>query len=686
MVRRGRHLSVLVVLTIQIALEYTSSVAKSLHRSNTVLKKKHEALLARIPASPTPSTFASPTASPHFYTASLPRSNIGSLIQESPLHMQHPLPETPVPRLRTRKISVSPSDISLLSDQNTELLMKLEKLEAESEQADLAGKRKLKRLEKDIQLLKEELDRTRERNEEIEEKVKMDKALGKKERKERVRLLRGKASMSDDEDGSYEVRDFAPGGPLAAEPSSVTFSAQRLFEPESAPQNPSLDIENFTPNPVTPSPSPESNIYPLSLQPQQEYALVSQLLVKIQELEETNMQITKQQAETTTRLEAVQRDAETMGRVYECLGGQVDVEWEIVQEAEENEKQGGRPGDTGTIRFRSFRKTLEGDTAKALACGGETWDRQNDLNVGALPHKTRKSVMGFFDNPEGTEQEESDTTTPRTSFSSAVPFSKRPIDPHEDDTTNLENVPRSPTLSTLSILTPDSHILQQLDTPDQSGKTLGTELGGDEWSLAPGRPSHHFRTSSLYDLSRVDSPSPSESYHVTSPSPDEDRTPSKSNIQNRGSRLQMISQTIRTRTSRWVDGRLHGSMSSDGDVTEDQNKKQLVESASSSRTSFLETTPTRITTTIDHADTCNGATETQDGVPAEAPCLVSASVSATDSKAIQKRKRGITALLFELWIWLQFCMVILVFLWAIAKRGPKNVVKDADRRRAVGTL
>jgi hypothetical protein len=43
--------------------------------------------------------------------------------------------------------------------------------------------------------------------------------------------------------------------------------------------------------------------------------------------------------------------------------------------------------------------------------------------------------------------------------------------------------------------------------------------------------------------------------------------------------------------------------------------------------------------------------------------------------------KGVGKLIFELWLWLQFCIIIFVFLWTLAKRGPKSVLDDAAKKR-----
>lgn len=41
--------------------------------------------------------------------------------------------------------------------------------------------------------------------------------------------------------------------------------------------------------------------------------------------------------------------------------------------------------------------------------------------------------------------------------------------------------------------------------------------------------------------------------------------------------------------------------------------------------------------------------------------------------------RGFVGFILEIWLWLQFSIVIMVFLWAMARRGPKSVLEDAER-------
>src|SRR5258708_3075952 len=109
-------------------LSMTSELSKNLYHSNITLEQKHKALLARLPTASSMTPRTTPSSSP----------------APTPEHQPSPLPDHKA--YRTRRISVSPSDLALLADQNAELLQKLENLESESTQADLAGRRRLGKL------------------------------------------------------------------------------------------------------------------------------------------------------------------------------------------------------------------------------------------------------------------------------------------------------------------------------------------------------------------------------------------------------------------------------------------------------------------------------------------------------------------------------------------------------------
>ena len=672
-------------------LNLTTAVCKNLYENNVTLKTKHKALLAVIPGTPGssdidfPSLPPSPLSrTPSNYFSSLPRSNANSLGPSL----------QPMIR-RSRKISVSPSDIALLSDQNAELLEKLEKLETESAQADQVGRRALKRLEKDIQILREELERTQARSEELEEKTRAGFGKGaekvveeawrrKKEREAKFRALRKKGDAFS---GEGDIRDFAPGSGLASAAWSDRLSPSKsgdrneIVSPYDLDSSSSseaisphalsgLDNDGFSP---FYGPSQEEAMPTLPLP--QEYALVSQLLSKIQELEETNAQIKEQQAETVIKLQSVQRETENITKLYECLGDPSNVEW-VVDEEQEKTQNVKKRKDDNTIRFKSLRRTLEGDvsaTADTDVFTGEITAKppsQGGYPVNFNAYKTRKSVVGLFDLGHGPGNQE-----PSASGNFATPSA---LGLEMGDIRSWPTEATSPALSDLSLQAP-LH-------------TLGSELGsefGEDWGTNAGN--HHLRTTSLENLSDVAqlSPSPMPAQFSSSFATEDSQTPvsmgrnglqltletptptperSKASGGTRHTpRYHRMSQTIHSRTKRWVDGRFKDSptgIKNSGDPGE----------------SITEPVSGKFATAIDAVvETFMGRPpEDETGEEVTQPELPTGPPSKTSTK---RERRAAVAVVLEVWLWLQFAVIILVFLWAMAKRGPKTVLKDAERRR-----
>ncbi|KAJ8517979.1 hypothetical protein ONZ45_g4916 [Pleurotus djamor] len=550
-------------------LNVTSAVCKTLYENNVSLKSKHQALLARIPNSPTVSSTSLP--SPVLSNASLNQDSSSS----SPPQTQHSSPAMYIPSIspprskhrfrHTRRISMSPNDIALLADQNAELLSKIEKLETESAQSDLSGRRALKRLEREIQVLREELEETQARGEALEEKAKLGEnveAIWRRKERQKERAVRRRAVSSDgsgsDNNVFVERRDFAPpsgfrfpkgrnSGALLEQlaPSRSEVIGERLRESDdedsASTPPPSFNELDFT----TPSGSTTTNF---SSPSRPNPALISQLLTKITELEETNARIMAQQAETTEKLQAVQQETENMSKVYERLGGEGELRWggedgETALYFDEGDADADEVGDLGeyvdgdgevgsgrgVMRFRSWRRTIEdqpfydapeGDfdqstvrsshksfgslsergtpsrrgSLRKRITSRESLGRRVSKTVGVLPasHKTRKSVVGLFDPPV------------------------------VDDS--------SPTLNPINLETPTTKGHGEFDVDINATPTLEAELGGlgitfdSAGAIASSQSSsgktsvnHHLRTTSLYDLSFMSSPATTP-MHSPSPS------------------------------------------------------------------------------------------------------------------------------------------------------------------------
>ena len=723
----------------------TSAVCKSLYENNRELKTRHQALLARLPPSPTSSSPAGSSApspmspdsqlpqSPHYYSAddSHASSNASVLI--------------PRPRPHYRRVSVSPADLALLSDQNAELLAKLEKLEAESIQADQAGRRKLRNLEKEIQGLRDELDKTRERSDELEKKARVfsesaalrdeEVERRRREREERLRALRSKADSGDQE---TEIRDFAPGGALS---SKNRFTPRRRHISEAVARPHRIDEGALDERPrrvslqtgLSRSASlshhsrfPPSNQSPVTLT--HEYALVSQLLLKIQELEETNTQITEQQARTVAQLQTVQKDATSLRLVYESLGDVEGVEW-IAEESDGSPSSGDDEANE-TIRFASLRRTLSVEASIDFA-GGIAVGMQSSLKHPVFPDhvpvavhpKVRRSVVGLFDSPQEEVRSPSSpvSETATSVLDMMIPgLPPVPFVPQPSNTSSTAPSSRSPSpiLSQSLAGTVSPPIEDALGHP-----TLDSELGAAFDGNWDGRIGHdgspdnlHFRTSSIVSLTSIipgaegassavsisgvhTRPEPERFADVFAPEMSLSRSSAalqpgswqggahrsiSSDLDSKpaspAERQRRKSQTIRMRAAHWKEGRFGGTLlpadkRSSLDMTRPSTPvPERLANAFEAIVDTMSRSKGETSLSLDWRDE-KGRSE-QNSVAG----MRSGGEVATASPPAP-RQRGIVAFVLEIWLWLQFAIIVVVFVWAMARRGPKSVLEEAGRRK-----
>lgn len=712
-------------------LDRTTSLCKSLYDDNVSLKSKHQDLFACFPGSLSPAASSSPSPislqSPHLYTNSISRS---TFTQPSKSDL-YSTPQTDLPRRRVRKVSVRLDDISLLADQNDELLQKIERLETEAASADLSGRRMLRRLENEILQLREDLEKTRAWSQEFEEKAErmapIEAAWRRKlEQEAKVEISQPKPDTS--EEVEEEIRDFAPGGILSGPSTSSIPDVTPL--PESTPEmmalacNPVIDPSLIHSATVDSATQAQPEAPRVLIEP--ELAIVSQLLAKILELEEANLRITRQQSETATKLIAVQRETENMSKVYESLN---DSKLEFM-EGFDTTPEKPRTTDDSTIRFKSFRKSLEWD-------GRRPFTDDSFLNM-AGTHKSRKSVMGLFESPDIPAE----TSSPYKSKGLTTPF--KTSSPHHQHSWSTESNVHSPTLSSVHFSS------SACSTPPQGSETLSpspffeetlqNELGsqfGDDWGLNTGF--HHLRSSSIYDLSQISSPpSPSLIPHNFSslysadlgvdrelqtpfpsmkggsilqltlepPDKNEDEGPAL-----RRKRSRLMSQTIRSRTTRWVNGRFTDKVLSPPSSTaellsevphieepeQELEVKQETDTEETPRADRRKSLlvafvppmrmPRRLSRALDTVVTkfsghARATEEESEGslLQPEVPPGLEDRVDVYADKTKVAETKGFTGVLVELWLWLQFAIIIFVFLWAMAKKGPKSVIGDAEKR------
>ncbi|KAJ7760452.1 hypothetical protein B0H16DRAFT_1532342 [Mycena metata] len=658
-------------------LGVTSAVCKSLLESNVTLKNKHDALVARLPSTP--------RHSPPLSHASLSVLEYGGHGQDASFDSNHSNSSRVYLKRHARRISISPNDISVLADQNAELMQKLETLESEALTADRSGRRALKQLERELQLLREELEKTQARSEALEktaqagtEKIVEEMWRKKKEREAKFRAMRKNGTASGRSDDGA-TRDFAPAG----------FFSKSVVSPSSSVEFPQDDEDEEGEDSYGAERSFEH--------PQQ--VLVAQLLKKIQELEDTNTRILHQQSETADRLHAVQRETESISKVYECFSAENGVEWEVVGE------DGTKSPMEGTIRFKSFRRSLETQDEGGV-------DIMSSL---ALPRKTRKSVLNLF----GAAQHQQNEPVPSSL-----------------------SLPCGTTFSDLG-LGLGSQAPSEYDSDASSPRqTLEAELGSDFVEGAGADPFLDHRRS-LYDISfsAPDSPSPSPtalhsrslvgrvsdaraaaarsgslsnalqlSVEPASPSAHEheqdDGTSTEmemGSVNGRGkARYRRMSQTLFLRTSRWVDGRFASTSSSSSSHLAAAAASSTSEGESGGVGGLPSLLPRRLSSALDvvmesFAGAGVGASHHASANPEDAlhsPSATSVMSEAEDNTVVlddganqtqerEQEQSKMVRFVLEVWMWLQFAIIIVVFLWAMARRGPKSVLGEGDKRAVV---
>ncbi|KAG2013127.1 hypothetical protein CC2G_010067 [Coprinopsis cinerea AmutBmut pab1-1] len=448
-------------------LGMTAAVVKGLYETNIALKSKHEAFLSRLPVSSSPRATPPPaSSSPDDDLHLIVSRNNSYSSTDSVNYDSSPVAPVPPPfyRRHARHVSMSTNEISLLADQNAELMQKIEQLESESNSADQAGRRELKRLEKEIASLREALEKTQAKSQELEEKTKgLDKGIDrvvedawKKKRERELRIQALKSAGREETPG--KARDFAPrGSTFGYHAFSRSMSNLAEFEDDDIDQDGVDEDETLT-----------NDKAPLFVPP--EHEIITQLLRKVQELEETNSKILQQQKETVNQLQAVQRDAEQMSKMYEGLGDPQDLDVDVEDvDADSCVKFGSSPRKAGS--FNSRKRSKE-----------------------------RKSLAGLF------EDQPSSSSSVHPLYASWNGNDGRHRSSYSlDSNTGLA----SPALSTLSFLNSPHMELDEL-SPAGPRRTLDAELGkylkGEEYWSGSYRGFNHLRTHSLSNLSQWSAP------------------------------------------------------------------------------------------------------------------------------------------------------------------------------------
>jgi hypothetical protein len=712
-------------------LNITSAACKSLYK----LKTKHEALIGKIPLSP-PSLNTNDGSNPSPGSTGSPiRPALPSLARStSDFVVGSPSPEQTLSKSYgynpRRGVSVPTAlDISFLADQNAELLSKLDKLESEATSADLVGRRELRRLEKEIGILKEELEKTQTRSDELEEKAKAGFGLGakkvieeawknKQEREARIKAIKNKKSVRDDDENSA-VRNFAPDTPS-------------MFRTAATRQYPGPDLSTL--EEVSSFGEDMFDISEPRQSPQPDQQLIAKLLEKIQELEATNSKILEHQTETTSRLQAVQRETEFMTKVYERLH-------ELNDRHDNDETEAMDHVLDGLVnRFSKSHRALQSQLLAAKVKRQRSFHKRET--------QTRNTVMGMFD------ESAAELSTPQKPKSNLpVPFSEGPRNRrrHQSSYSIGSGGLVSPALSTLSLYSPPRRLREELAPDDLTGPSLANELG-DQWdklnstsrlrprslselsvlSASPSRPVAPIQPNEIQASSLPTPPGPTNSLQLSIEPPTPQKgSPALSHTQHQESLLIgnmspgfRVSRSLRARNYFCIEGRypeplaLSQSPQRRMRFVIDDSSPTPSRGPSSGRPLFVEafhvmmdefdgrdagvqreSRPAGISRSpspdvedyadakeeLDERETTHVTTNVRAETTVEdegQSYSEENSVSAT-SQSGDVSKSTLGGIVVELWMWLQFVIIMLVFLWAMAKKGPKSVLKDAERKRTL---
>ena len=560
---------------------------------------------------------------------------------------------------------MTPAELAQLTDQNAQLSLQLEDLEQESTKADEIAKRKLGKLEREIERLKGDLDRALEQLQQKERELERSSEAKRQrlERDERLLALREKQQQQHPQQG---VIDFSP---------------------------PPIPIKRFSRVPAD-DPHDEQVLFPTGPY-NAEVDLISQLMDKIRELEGADREISDQQNESVKKMKKAMIGAEGMRKVYDCLSDDEDIEVEIVDEDEfvdaaDHLPKGSLdsvPEEDIPIRFSSLRRTINEDIHKRLATelsDDELHDHPYG-EVGQAHARSRGTIVGLFDSPGGRGR-------------TVSLMNLEDEDSEDEDDSKIFSRGVSPIGSALLLpQDPPTHI-----------RSLGSELGSEYGENLDGNaPEHrHVRTTSLFSLSALmsdNSPSdlPSHSRSVSqiegSPTPapkrltasvrqrsssmrDKDRPLDTSTLDRSRSQLRsrLLSQTISARSTRWADGRLE-------DVAMSASRAPGVSPPSITemfQSAVQQVTGSSSGTVMTSPSTSQAAEVNLDESRERSPDR-SATEETTedDTKVSKKAHTGFVGFVLEIWLWLQFVLIILVFIWAMTRRGPRKVLKEAERKR-----
>ncbi|GJJ07223.1 hypothetical protein Clacol_001423 [Clathrus columnatus] len=692
-------------------LALAANLGKTLLETNQAMKSRYDALLARLPVSwstsspnvnitPTPTFKAGGESSPDgdqwttdeevsFQILSNTPSPVRSRANSSATLDNHLFPT------HQRRISASPAALMALQETNNELIAELTRLRSETDSAQVEGADRLQKLEREIKGLKAELETTQRTNSELEERMhahRLDEQRILYE--ERVKKLRQRRTSEPQGNNTFqENKDFAPPPELrrtVRRASSINLS-EHLEDFES-------NCPNYEESIASAAPSVHSSFSAISAN---EYAVVAQLYSKVEELQTANRELAARNRTTQEHLSRAERNALEIKKVYDTiraeLGSDADTDADVDSSSsdDDNHVKGITPKASmrsirhvatrsadriDSIRSRKDSKAKKAvrDIDKTITPYGSSTSRaignKNMLNATRLA-KTRKPLStslfvplsGSSISPKSLPCSRSSSPIPTDCHASLTPRSQTPIpgSRKKKSTTNR--------------------------TPVTVQRTLGSELGNDSNFMNLGHLSNLDSSDSIYgskprlSLSDDDDDLPAvaelrrlldEDELLNSISPDTSAKSIKHSISLNSPRSPKAARQTRDLSTlpRFPSTVLDSSTSS---LTLAQRRISRREDALMRMVSMRENEFLSVTRAVVQSLTENPLGDESDG---EDQDHFSSAPSTPPKGVLGLLRRQSGDVMLELWLYLQFIVVIGFFLYTMAKRGPRDVMGLPPRR------
>jgi hypothetical protein len=387
--------------------------------TNLTLRQRHASIVSKtspIPPSPSPQTIG---ASASLDAFSPPMTPIGSpsLHQRTPV----PFPNTGSSSRHSRRISTTPAQLALLNKQNEELLAALAGLQDDTAAANLEGKQKLRKLEKEIAGLRSELDGSHQKNDELETKIDNVQAVQEKQRqRSRSNGTSGKTKDFEDEGPGETTASFPNFAPLSTTPMKRVPGKSKVEEREDGPN-------------VIAFPSSD----PLENQPSAEYLLLSKLLSKIEELENTNRQILARHRETDNRLRNATNRSDALQKVYATLEDEMENDNGPHADADDEFEEGGLSPNPGWSPQRNSFRDLRGTESIGMHGLGVVFEPGEEASIESEPSLRDRG------SPVPSIRREDSGLTPMVSTSNSVRSkkSRKAVSPRLFENTEEESSP-----------------------------------------------------------------------------------------------------------------------------------------------------------------------------------------------------------------------------------------------------